>query len=85
MPVAIASIVQLVPTVALALYRPVVEMEPHLALHVTGMLAVNCCVFPCGVLADAGVIVIGDVTVTLAVTLPVPLVALAVTVHVVLG
>lgn len=60
-------------------------MVPHFAVHVTGMFAVNCCVFPCGVFADVGVMVIGEVTVTLAVALPLPLVALAVTVHVVLG
>jgi len=84
-PVAIASIVQFVPTVPLAVYSPVEVIVPHFAIHVTGMLAVNCCVFPCGVFADVGVMTIGDVTVTFAVTLPLPLVAFAVTVHVVLG
>ena len=84
-PVAIASMVQLVPTVPLAVYRPPELMVPHFAVHETGIFAVNCCVFPCGVLADVGVMVIGEVTVTLAPTLPVPLVAFAVTVHVVVA
>ena len=80
-PVAIPSMVQLVPTVPLAVYRPVELMVPHFAVQVTGMLAVNCCVCPCGVFADGGVIVMGEVTVTLDVALPLPLVAVAVTVH----
>ena len=84
-PVAIASIVQLVPTVPLAVYSPLALIVPHFAIHVTGMFAVNCCVFPCGVFADVGVMVIGDVTVIFALTLPLPLVAFAVTVQVVLG
>ena len=84
-PVAMASMVQLVPTGPLALYRPLALMVPHLAVHVTDMFAVNCCVCPCGVFADVGVITIADTTVTLAVLLPLPLVAVAVTVHVVLG
>ena len=33
-------------------------MVPHLAVHVTGMFALNCCVCPCGVFADAGVMTI---------------------------
>ena len=66
-PVAIASMVQLVPTVPLAVYRPVELMVPHFAVHVTGMFAVNCWVCPCGVFADAGVMTIGETTVTLAV------------------
>ena len=76
---------QLVPTVPLAVYRPVELMVPHFAVHVTGMFAVNCCVCPCGVFADGGVITIGDTTVTAAATLPLPLVAVAVTLQVVLG
>jgi hypothetical protein len=84
-PVAIASMVQLVPTVELAVYRPLELMVPHFAVHETGMFAVNCWVFPCGVLADDGVMVMAEITVTLAVTLPLPFVAFAVTVHVVEG
>jgi hypothetical protein len=80
-----AAMVQLDPTVPLAVNRPVALMLPHFAVHVTGMLAVNCCVFPCGVLADTGVITIGDTTVTLAVALPLPLVAVAVTLQVVVA
>jgi hypothetical protein len=84
-PVAIASMVQLVPTVPLAVNRPVELMVPHLAVHDTGMLAVNCWVCPCGVLADGGVMMIAETTVTFAVLLPLPFVAVAVTVQVVLG
>jgi hypothetical protein len=46
---------------------------------------VNCWVFPCGVFAETGVITIGETTVTLTVALPLPSVAFAVTVQVVLG
>src|SRR3954470_4678584 len=77
--------VQLVPTVPLAVYRPLALMVPHLAVHVTGMLAVNCCVCPCGVFADTGVMMIGETTVTFAVLVPLPFVAVAVTVQVVLA
>jgi hypothetical protein len=84
-PVAIAWIVQFVPTVPLAVYSPLELMVPHLAVHVTGIFAVNCCVFPCGVFADVGEMVIAEITVTLALTLPLPLVAFAVTVHVAEG
>ena len=84
-PVAIASIVQFVPTVTAggveasradgaAFCRP-----RH--RHVRGKLLR----FSLRRFADVGVMVIGEVTVTLAVALPLPLVALAVTVHVVLG
>jgi hypothetical protein len=84
-PDAIASMVQLVPTVPLAVYRPVALMVPHFAVHVTGMFAVNCCVCPCGVFADTGVMMMAETTVTFAVLVPLPLVAVPVTVHVVLG
>jgi len=40
--VAVPWIVQYLPTVALAVYRPPAVMEPHAAVHVTGALAVNC-------------------------------------------
>jgi hypothetical protein len=49
------------------------------------LLAVNCWVLPCGVFADTGVITMGDTTVTLAVALPLPSVAVAFTLQVVLG
>jgi hypothetical protein len=77
--------VQLDPTVPLAVKRPDALMVPHFAVQVTGMLAVNCCVLPCGVLAETGVITIADTTVTAALTLPLPFVAVAVTLQVVLG
>lgn len=79
------SMVQFDPTVPLAVKRPVALIVPHFAVHVTGMLAVNGCVFPCGVLADAGVITIGEITFTIALAAPVPFVAVAVTLQVVLG
>lgn len=56
-------------------------MEPQPAVHVTGALALNCCVCPCGVVAETGVITIGETTVTLAVPLPLPFVAVAVIVQ----
>jgi len=84
-PVAIASMVQLDPTVPLAVKRPAALMVPHFAVQLTGMLAVNCCVLPCGVLADTGVMTIADTTLIEALALPLPLVAVAVTLHVVLG
>jgi hypothetical protein len=84
-PVAIPSMVQLEPTAALAVNRPPVVMDPHLAVQVTGALAVNCWVFPCGVLAETGDMVMGETIVTLAVAAPLPLVAVAVTVQVVVG
>ena len=84
-PVAIPSIVQFVPTVPLAVYKPLGLIVPHLAVHVAGTLALNCWVPPCGVLADTGVITIGDTTVTFAEALPLPSVAVAVMVQVVVG
>jgi hypothetical protein len=83
--VAMASMVQLEPAVPLAVYNPVELMVPHFAVQVTGMLAENCCVLPWGVLADDGVITIGETTLTVAVALPLPLVAVAVTLQVVEG
>jgi hypothetical protein len=84
-PVEIASIVQLDPTGALAVKSPPAVIVPHLAIHVTGMLAVNCCVFPCGVFAEAGVMTMGDTMSTSAVALPLPLIATAVIWHEVAG
>ncbi len=60
-------------------------MVPHFAVQDTGMLAVNCCVCPWGVLADAGVITMADTTVTAALALPLPLVAVAVTLQELVG
>jgi hypothetical protein len=56
-------------------------MVPQPAVQVTGALALNCCVCPCGVVAETGVITIGETTLTLAVALPLPSVAVAVIVH----
>ena len=84
-PVAIASMVQFDPTVPLAVYRPVELTVPHFAVQDTGILAENCWVCPCGVLADSGVITMAEITVTAALALPLPLVAVAVTLQVVLG
>ena len=60
-------------------------MVPHFAVQVTGILAVNCWVCPCGVLAETGVITMGETTVTVAEAAPLPLVAVAVTLQVELG
>ncbi len=57
-------------------------MEPHLATQVTGTLAVNCWVWPWGVLALAGVITMGETSWTVVEVLPLPLFAFAVTVQV---
>jgi len=79
--VAMPWMVQYVPTVALAVKSPPEVIEPHAAVQVTGALAVNCWVCPCGVVAAAGVITMGETTFTLAVELPEPSVATAVIVH----
>ena len=63
------------------MYKPPLVIDPHDALQVTAVFAVNCCVCPCGVLAEAGVIVIGEVTFAVVEAVPVPLVAVAVTVQ----
>ena len=75
------SIVQYWPTGALAVYSPEESIDPQAAVQVTGALAVNCCVCPCGVVADAGVITMGETTLTLAFALPLPSVAVAVIVQ----
>ena len=74
--------VQLLPTGALAVKRPVEEMVPHLvAAHVTGTPAVNCCVPFCGVLGPAGEMVMGETTLMVVDATPLPSVAVAVTVQ----
>jgi hypothetical protein len=70
-----------VPTAAVAVNSPEAVIDPHAAVQVTGALAVNCCVWPCGVVADTGVITMGETTFTLAVALPLPFVAVAVIVQ----
>jgi hypothetical protein len=80
-PIAIPSIVQYFPTAALAVYSPPEVIDPHAAVHVTGALAVNCCVCPCGVIAETGVITIGDTTEGFVVAVWPPLVAVAVMVQ----
>ena len=59
-------------------------MVPQLAVvivQVIGTLALNCCVLFCGVVAYCGVMVIGDTTLTMLLALPLPSVAVAVTVQ----
>ena len=55
---------------------------PHAAVQVTGAEALNCCVLPCGVLAETGDMIIGETTITFVVPVAPPLVAFAVTVQV---
>jgi hypothetical protein len=78
---AVAVMVQL-PVLAGAVKSPVPSIEPQEAAQVTGWLAENCCVRFTAVVAEEGVIVIGEVTVAvpLAVRL-LPSVAVAVTVQ----
>jgi hypothetical protein len=83
--VATPSMVQDDPMAAVAVNRPPAVIAPHLALQVTGTEAVNCCVFPSVVVADSGVITIGETMVRLAVAVPLPSPAVAFTVQVVLG
>ena len=64
---AVAVILQALPCVADAVNKPFAAMLPHEAAHMTGELAVNCCVCPCGVLALEGVITMGELTVAMAV------------------
>jgi hypothetical protein len=77
--------VQSVPIAAVAVKRPPEVIVPHFAVQFTGMEAVNCCVDPCGVVADTGVMTIGETTVISAVALPLPPVAVAVTTQPVLA
>jgi hypothetical protein len=81
LPVAIPSTVQKVPTDPEAVKRPPAVIEPQAAIQVTGTLAANCCVIPKGVVADTGVITIGETTVTAATERPLPSVAFAVMVQ----
>jgi len=83
--VAVPWMVQLDPTAPFAVKRPLALITPHLAVQVTGWLAENYCVVPCGVFAETGVIKIGETTVTFAGALPLPSAAFAVTEQVVLG
>jgi hypothetical protein len=73
---------QTVPCAAEAVKSPEVAFIPAQEdAHVTGMFAVNCCVCPLTVVALAGVMVSGEVTVTAAEALPVPEIGVAVTVQ----
>ena len=56
---AVAVILQALPCAAEAVNSPLESMLPQDAAHVTGELAVNCCVCPWGVLALEGLITIG--------------------------
>lgn len=60
---AVAVTVQLPATVG-ATNTPALEIDPQLAVHVTGWLAVNVCVFIACRFTTAGMIVIGELTVT---------------------
>jgi hypothetical protein len=77
-----AVIWQMEPGTEGAVNKPVASTVPQEADHVAGILAVNCCVRFCAVVAEAGVMTKGDVTDTTAdAVLPVPSVAVAVTVQ----
>lgn len=78
---AVASILQVVPTAADAVNRPLALIDPQVAVHVTGTEGVNCCVLPWGVLTTAGVKEIGDVIVTFATAALPPAFGVAVTVQ----
>jgi hypothetical protein len=67
--------------VADAVNNPALDIEPHEAAQLTGMLAVNCCVEYSFVVVLDGIIVIGEATVTAADTAPPTAVGVAVTVH----
>jgi hypothetical protein len=80
--VAVAVMVQLVPTGDEAVNSPLDVMLPQLAAQVEARFAVNCCVVPCGVEAVAGVTVSGSVTVAVVdAAWPLPSVAVAVMVQ----
>ena len=77
-----ASMVQLEPTVPLAVKNPDALMLPQLAVQFTGALAVNCWVWPCAVFAETGVMIMGETSVMLAAADdPEPSFAVAVTVQ----
>jgi hypothetical protein len=74
--------VHLVPTGDEAVKSPPLVILPHDAAQLTAMLAVNCCVAPCGVEAEAGAMVNGEVTVAVVDAVwPLPSVAVAVMVQ----
>jgi hypothetical protein len=83
--VATPSIVQDVPTAAVAVKSPPAVIVPHFALQITGAEAVNCWVCPGDVVAETGVITIGETIVRLDVAVPLPSVAVAFMVQAVLG
>jgi len=60
---AVAVMVHTLPWVAGAVNNPAAVMLPHEATQLTAVLAVNCCVWPWGVVAVAGLIVNGDLMV----------------------
>lgn len=60
-------------------------MAPQAAVQFTGMLAVRICVLPCARRGVAGDIPMGETTVTGALAAPLPSLAVAVTLQVVLG
>ena len=73
---------QLLPTGALAVKRPVAEIVPHLvAAQVTATLAVTCWVPFCGVFGPTGEMVMGATTLTVVDAAPLPSVAVAVMVQ----
>jgi hypothetical protein len=59
---------------------PVEEMVPQLAVQTTGRFAVNCWVWPCAVVAELGVIVMGEVMLAVEDAVA-PVLAVAVTTH----
>ena len=64
-----------------AVNAPLLDTVPQLAVHVTAWLAVKVCLFSACRFTAAGVIVIGEATVTAAVAALPPAVGVAVTVH----
>jgi hypothetical protein len=77
---AVAVSVQL-PATDGAVNTPALEIDPHEAVHATDWLAVNVCVFIACRFTAAGVIVIGEITVTAAESAFPPPVGVAVTVQ----
>jgi len=78
---AVAWIEQTAPGVPDAVNNPALDIDPHDANQVTGALAVNCWVEFWLVAALAGVIVMGELTVTAAEAALLPAVGVAVTVQ----
>lgn len=73
--------VQTEPCVPEAVKRPAAVMLPQEEVQAAAMLAVNCCVAPEAVVVLMGESVNGEVTVAVAVALPVPKAGLAVMVQ----